>query len=362
MALVVNPTPNDWNVKGFVAPGFESVERAFKTNLQNGDEVGASVTAYYKGKKVVDLTGGYFDTSYNKPYDNKTLQVVFSSGKCIEAVLVARLVQDGLFSYDDKITKYWPEFGANGKQNVTIKDLMGHRAGVSYLDGKERRPNAEQWSNLDVLAKMIADQPHNFDGKSVQSYHSFTRGWFLNEIVRRADPQHRTLGKFAELLLVKPLGIEFFYGIPAEINARVSPLIHYPYGRKDLAPLPPVTQPHTNPTVALKVNSSVRGPYQQVINTYEGRRGEGTSFSGITNSNGLAKIAALMANGGELDGYSYLTKQALDEASQLQELQTDLCLEKKNYYTFAGWGNWPHARLPHQWGEGANYDPNWEWW
>ena len=150
------------------------------------------------------------------------------------------------------------------------------RSGVAYLEGKERRPNCNQWADLDVLASMIADQPHNFGGKAVQCYHSFTRGFFLNEIIRRADPQHRSLGQLVQEVLAKPLGIEYYYGLPQELNVRVANLIHHPYGRTDLKPLPaPPGTGLDDPVkekVVIAVNSTVRGHYQTVINTYDGKR------------------------------------------------------------------------------------------
>lgn len=116
--------------------------------------MGAGLVIYYKTQIVVQLFGGYTDPSWTSPYNAHTLGVVFSSGKAVESILCAYLVSKGLFKYEDKISKFWPEFGANGKTEVTVADLMGHRAGVSYVEG-HRRPKAEDWADLDRLGRMM---------------------------------------------------------------------------------------------------------------------------------------------------------------------------------------------------------------
>lgn len=110
---------------------------------------------------------------------------------------------------------------------MTVAELMGHRGGVAYLD-PDRVPSPDDILDLDNLASTIASQPHNFDGVTTVTYHATTRGWFINELVRRADPEHRSLGRYIREEISVPYGIDFHLGLDAENHSRVSPLIGYP--------------------------------------------------------------------------------------------------------------------------------------
>jgi CubicO group peptidase (beta-lactamase class C family) len=89
--------------------------------------------------------------------------------------VIAHLVDNGHLDYDEKIIKYWPEFGQGNKENVTLESLLGHRAGLTYLD---RRPTLKQTADLDQLAELLAAQSHNFDGRPVQGYHAVSQNIF----------------------------------------------------------------------------------------------------------------------------------------------------------------------------------------
>ncbi|CAG8644586.1 21029_t:CDS:2, partial [Dentiscutata erythropus] len=209
----------DTEVQGYVAPEFIDAKKVFIKNFKNGDEVGASVAAYYNGKLVVDLQGGYSDREAKRKYDEDTLQLVFSSTKVMSSIVIAYLVDRGLLNYDEKISTYWPEFAQGNKENVTLMDLVNHRAGVNYIDEQYTESDLEV---LDKLAKVLAGQPHVFDGVPVRAYHAITRGWYLNEIVRRVDPKHRTIGQIIFEEILKQSDLEFYLSIPPNLLPRVS--------------------------------------------------------------------------------------------------------------------------------------------
>src|SRR5580692_6659169 len=121
-------------IEGTVAPGFERAREAFAANFaRDGDyrEVGASFAAFHRGRCVVDLTGGFKDAARTKPWTRNSLANVWSSTKGVTAAAVAVLVGRGLIRYEDKVASVWPEFAANGKENVTIAQLMSHQAGLN---------------------------------------------------------------------------------------------------------------------------------------------------------------------------------------------------------------------------------------
>ncbi len=120
----------DYNIRGTTATGWEPVRDLFKQNFAQGLDTGASVAIYHQSLLVVDLSGGWFDLSRTEPYDNDTLQIVFSTSKGAVAAAAALCVQQGLLEYSALVTKYWPEYGQNGKENTTVADVLSHRAGL----------------------------------------------------------------------------------------------------------------------------------------------------------------------------------------------------------------------------------------
>jgi len=116
------------------------------------------------------------------------------------------LVDRGLLNYEDKVTKYWPEFGQGGKENVTVTDLLQHAGGVVWIDPPIFQ--VDKLGDLDYIAKRFAEQKHNFDSKRIYAYHGLSYGFPLNEIFRRVDPKKRTIGQFVREEINKPLGTE----------------------------------------------------------------------------------------------------------------------------------------------------------
>ncbi|KAJ3013090.1 UNVERIFIED_CONTAM: hypothetical protein HDU68_000881 [Siphonaria sp. JEL0065] len=210
----VNPPPKP-KVVGFTAKGFESLEPLLTQAFGEGNDLGCQFALYVKGELKVDIATGFTDRTFKVPYAQDTLQLVFSSSKLVTSAIIAHLVNTGRMSFDDKISKYWPEFAQGGKQDVTVAQFLAHRGGVAFLD-PERVPTPEELVDLDLLANKIAGQPHNFDGKEVSAYHAVSRGWFLNELVRRV-----TNGKTIRDIAyneITPILNRNNTGVPYEIN------------------------------------------------------------------------------------------------------------------------------------------------
>ncbi|CAF4563727.1 unnamed protein product, partial [Didymodactylos carnosus] len=171
--------------------------------------IGASLAIYHNGKLVVDLWGGWFDKNKTKPYTNDTLQLVYSTSKGIVAVAVALCVQKGLIDYNELVTKYWPEYGQEGKENTTVADIMSHRAGLPHLGNSFTLDDILNWQTMtDALEKQ---QPLWKPG-TAHGYHAVTFGWLAGELVRRVDPEKRTLRQFIRDEITKPTNTEFYIG------------------------------------------------------------------------------------------------------------------------------------------------------
>jgi CubicO group peptidase (beta-lactamase class C family) len=114
-------------VGGQVDTGWKGVCDAFEANFAAGEEVGAGVAVYHRGRKVVDLWGGHFDRARTVPYRDDTLQLVFSTTKGVTAIALAMCAQRGLLDYGERVSTYWPEFAAHGKGEVTVAQLLSHQ-------------------------------------------------------------------------------------------------------------------------------------------------------------------------------------------------------------------------------------------
>ncbi len=200
---------------GWVAPGFEGVWDEFDRNFAERGEIGAAVAAYWRGDKVVDLWGGRRTPDGDDPWDEDTMVVVHSTTKGLAAMTAAVASARGWLDYEAPVARYWPEFAQNGKGEITVRQLLGHEAGLVFLD---ETPRVEAMRDLDAIARLLARQKPAWPPGTRHGYHAMTIGLYLQELIRRADPAHRTLGRFFQEEIARPLQIEFYIGLPPEIS------------------------------------------------------------------------------------------------------------------------------------------------
>jgi CubicO group peptidase (beta-lactamase class C family) len=197
-----------------VAPGFEEVRVEFERNFVEHGEIGAAVAAYWRGQKVVDLWGGRRTPDSDAPWNQDTMVVVMSTTKGLAAMTLAVSNARGWLDYDAPVARYWPEFAQNGKAAVTVRQLLGHEAGLVLLDEKL---TLEKLFDLDYVARVVARQKPAWPPGTRHGYHTITIGLCMQELIRRVDPAHRTLGRFFHEEIAVPLGLEFYIGLPKEI-------------------------------------------------------------------------------------------------------------------------------------------------
>lgn len=142
-------------VKGFASPGFERVRDAFAENCARRKEPGAACAVYLHGEKVVDLWGGVRDGATGEPWEEDTMTLVFSTTKGMAAVTTALAHSRSWLDYDEPVSTYWPEFAQNGKEQITVRQLLAHQAG---LFGCDEPVNVQVIADLDRLAGIMARQ------------------------------------------------------------------------------------------------------------------------------------------------------------------------------------------------------------
>ncbi len=209
-------------VQGDVRPGFEAVRETFAKNFARRHELGGAVCAYVDGEKVVDLWGGIRNKKTGEPWERNTMVVVHSATKGLAAMTLAIAHSRGWLAYEERVATYWPEFAQNGKEKITVRQLLAHQAGLFAFDEPVDRNVV---ADLDRLAEVMARHKPAWEPGTRQAYHGLTLGFYEGELMRRVDPRHRSLGQVFQDEIATPLGEDFYIRLPEEIpNARLATL------------------------------------------------------------------------------------------------------------------------------------------
>uniref|UniRef100_A0A915CDH5 Beta-lactamase-related domain-containing protein n=1 Tax=Parascaris univalens TaxID=6257 RepID=A0A915CDH5_PARUN len=207
---------------GYTEMRFKRVVEAFRKNFEDGwERDGAALAVYHKGKKVVDVWGGYADKQAARKWQKDTLTVTFSTTKAVAAICIAMLVDRGAMHYEDLVTKHWPEFGKNGKANITIQMALSHTAGLAYVD----EPITEQIAaDHKAMRTLLENETPKWPPGTMTGYHVYTYGWIVDQLVRSADKNRRGVGQFFREEIAQKFDIDYFIGLPPEEQYRVTRL------------------------------------------------------------------------------------------------------------------------------------------
>ncbi len=200
-------------IHGTVAPGFESVRDTFAANFAKGLESGASVAVTQNGVFVADLWAGDADPD-GQPWQQDTLVNVYSTTKTMTAMSVLILADRGLIDLTAPVARYWPEFGQNGKQQITVSQVMSHSAGLAGFS--PALESIEQLYDWDGICSRLAAMAPWWEPGSVSGYHALTQGYLQGEIVRRVDG--RSIGRFFREEIAQPLGADFHIGLDGVVS------------------------------------------------------------------------------------------------------------------------------------------------
>jgi CubicO group peptidase (beta-lactamase class C family) len=212
-----------FNIHGNVTPKFENVHEAFTENFVRRDELGGGCCAYYRDEKVLDLWGGMRNKTTGDPWEQDTMVIVHSSTKGLAAMTLAIAHSRRWLDYEERVCAYWPEFAQRGKEKITVRQLLAHQAGLFELDVPVDR---NLLTDLDRLAIVLARQKPAWEPGTRQGYHAITLGFYESELLRRVDPQNRSLGQFFQDEIATPLALNIYINLPESIpNSRLAAIV-----------------------------------------------------------------------------------------------------------------------------------------
>lgn len=328
------------NIEGYVHPRFERVRDTFRQQLAAYGG-GASVAVYHLGEPVADLWGGVRNWE-KEPWREDTLSVSFSTTKGIVTTLLHQLAAEGKVQYDAPVAEYWPEFAAAGKGNITVRDLLTHRAGLYRMDtlGLE----FDQLTDWDRTCAALAAVPPDRSTEGYSVYHALTYGWLIGELVRRVGGASVT--ELTRRMIAAPLGLDgFFIGTPDTHHDRVASLL---MGRAPGALKPRPTMLKTwQKSVARRVDGTLRelsrrgltpdlyrfekavavkGFHAQKLTRPDVLRSAMPAFNGVFAARDLARFYGALAHGGALAGKRILPKEWIEVISKRQVAELDRAL------------------------------------
>ena len=305
------------SIHGSVDPGFEPVRVEFERNFTDRGELGAAFAAYHRGKKVVDLWGGHHDKARRTPWKEDSVTTIFSSTKGIASLTLAHAHSRGLFGWDRPVAAYWPEFAQSGKEAVTVRQMLAHQAGLCAID---EPLDVATLADHDRLAEILGRQSPAWTPGTRHGYHAISLGWYQSELLRRVDPNGRSLGRYFREELAEPLGLELQIGTPAsfpqsrigviQVSSLFSMLRHL--GKRNTIPVRMILGMLNSRSLTGRAfsNPRLRGPAD--FNTDPALRAvEIPAANGLADARSIAKLYSIFANGGDEIGLRQETLEDL---------------------------------------------------
>ena len=292
---------------------FDGLRAALARNLESGEELGASLVLDIDGEIVVDLWGGFADEARTVPWSEQTITNVWSSTKTVTSLAALMLVDRGELDVDAPVARYWPEFAAQGKQDVLVRHVMSHASGVSGLDQPAVVEDLYDWPA--ATSRMAAQAPWWPPG-SASGYHALNYGHLVGEVVRRVSG--KTLKQFVAEEIAGLLGADFQIGAAEADWGRISDVVPPPPLPFDFAALDP-----DSPTV-----KTLTGPFvlAETANTPGWRRADLGAVNGHGNARSVARIMSVVTRGGEVDGVRLLGQDTIDLIFREQQNGIDVVL------------------------------------
>jgi len=297
-------------VKGKCDDRFSAVQEAFAKNFEDGLEVGASFAATLNGEFVVDIWAGHADAAKTESWEEDTIVNVWSSTKPMSFLCMLMLVERGLLDLEAPISRYWPEFAEAGKEDIPVKFIMSHQAGLAAID--EPLPQ-EVWFDWDRFISALEAQKPLWEPGTKSGYHGMTQGFLLGEILKRITG--KSMGRFFKEEIALPLNADFHIGLDQKHNPRVAEII------------PPEDPDPIEPGSLIdRMMSNPAGYTAEIANMQAWRSAEVPAANGHGNARAIAKIMSIFTLGGEVNNTRFLSSATIDKVLEEQVYAEDLVL------------------------------------
>ncbi len=301
-------------IEGTCAPGYEPVREAFAANFAERDELGASVAVVVAGEPVVNLWAGWADQARTRPWQRDTLTNVWSTTKAMTSLCANILIDRGELDPDAPVARYWPQFAAAGKQDILVRWMMSHRAGLSGLTVPVSVEDYYDWEKITTL---LAAQEPIWEPGTVSGYHAMTWGFLVGEVIRRITGI--SVGQFFAAEVAGPLGADFHIGLdPADLG-RCSEMAQIRLGEDEQAELAKAYANAHPAAVAALVNPPMTGAE---ANAPGWRQAEIPAANGHGTALALATVMGRVVDG----SWQLISEAALRAACTSQGRCVDLVL------------------------------------
>ncbi|MCH2524407.1 MAG: beta-lactamase family protein [Dehalococcoidia bacterium] len=307
---------NDTQIQGTVDPKFESVREAFLQNFQENSEVGAAIGVTINGESVIYLWGGFSQKDSQKLWMEDTMVNVFSMTKGMVAICAHILADRGLLDYDAPVAQYWPEFAQNGKENIPVRWLLSHQAGLVAVDARLGPGDGLNW---DRMIHALEETTPQWEPGTKNGYHMVTFGWLVGEVIRRISGS-ASVGTFFKNEVVDPLGVDFFIGTPESEDYRIA----------DIIPPAPGSLVRTQVEPSKLTKRSLVPASEEVAGNPNSRGWRGAEIPGANGhatARAVAKIYGAVACGGALDDVYLFSPERVDIMREVQVQSMDEVLE-----------------------------------
>lgn len=301
------------SVHGSCDPRFEPLREMMAANFASGADVGASAAVMLDGEMVVDLWGGWADEARTVAWQADTITNVWSSTKTMMSLSALMLHSRGQLDFDAPVAEYWPEFAANGKADVRVRNLMSHTSGVSAWEQPVEVADIFDWEKS---TSMLAAQAPWWEPGTASGYHALNQGHLVGEVIRRITGMK--LGEFFRTQVAEPLGADFHIGLAPSEYGRVANVIPPPPLPVDLAALDPemvVVKTFTGPA-----------PDASVAWTDEWRQADIGAANGHGNARSMALVQSAISNGGVVNDVQLLGQDSIEQIFREQANGVDLVL------------------------------------
>lgn len=278
-----------------------AVRAAIEAAIAAGDEIGVQVCAYLNGQELVCESAGLADETTGAKVADDTIFNVFSVAKAITVTALHIQAERGLVDYEAPVMTYWPEFGTHGKDKTTVRHVITHSSGTPQMPAGT---TVEEMCDWDLMVRRIADLTPVAPPGTQATYQAINHGWLIGEIVRRTDSANRTFGQFVRDEIGEPLKApDLWIGVPPSVVPRIAKLTN-------VAPREERKGGHAE---AMPMNLSLT---PEVFERPDVRAAEIPAVGGIFSARSCARVWAMLANGGELDGVRLLSAERVASFNQ----------------------------------------------